>query len=73
MQGMEVHLVGEANDYVGKSMSGGNISIVPPPNSSFQVREERAELQALPGFARFAEHVQKSNTVVILGGILPFI
>ncbi|KAF5828828.1 hypothetical protein DUNSADRAFT_16998 [Dunaliella salina] len=36
IQGMEVHLVGEANDYVGKSMSGGNISIVPPPNSSFQ-------------------------------------
>eukprot|EP00200_Dunaliella_tertiolecta_P000313 CAMPEP_0202365904 /NCGR_PEP_ID=MMETSP1126-20121109/16736_1 /ASSEMBLY_ACC=CAM_ASM_000457 /TAXON_ID=3047 /ORGANISM="Dunaliella tertiolecta, Strain CCMP1320" /LENGTH=1645 /DNA_ID=CAMNT_0048960861 /DNA_START=31 /DNA_END=4971 /DNA_ORIENTATION=+ len=36
IQGMDVHLVGEANDYVGKSMSGGDISIVPPPNSSFQ-------------------------------------
>jgi len=36
-QGMDVHLVGEANDYVGKSMSGGDISIVPPPNSGFQV------------------------------------
>lgn len=35
---MDVHLVGEANDYVGKSMSGGDISIVPPPNSTFQVR-----------------------------------
>jgi glutamate synthase domain-containing protein 3 len=29
--GVELHLVGEANDYVGKSMSGGRIVIAPPP------------------------------------------
>ena len=33
--GMSVHLVGEANDYVGKGMAGGEISIVPPPGSPF--------------------------------------
>ena len=32
---MEVHLVGEANDYVGKGMAGGDISIVPPPGTRF--------------------------------------
>ncbi|GIU94859.1 MAG: glutamate synthase [Gaiellaceae bacterium] len=30
--GVELDLVGEANDYVGKSMSGGRIVISPPPN-----------------------------------------
>ncbi len=29
--GVELSLVGDANDYVGKSMSGGRISIAPPP------------------------------------------
>jgi len=29
--GVELHLLGEANDYVGKSMSGGRIVISPPP------------------------------------------
>lgn len=33
--GMKVRLVGEANDYVAKSMSGGEIAIMPPPNSPF--------------------------------------
>lgn len=31
--GMDVHLVGEANDYVGKSMAGGDMTIVPPPDT----------------------------------------
>ena len=29
--GVELHLLGEANDYVGKAMSGGRIVIAPPP------------------------------------------
>jgi glutamate synthase domain-containing protein 3 len=29
--GVELHLLGEANDYVGKAMSGGRIVISPPP------------------------------------------
>jgi glutamate synthase (ferredoxin) len=33
--GMKVRLVGEANDYVAKSMSGGEIAIMPPANSPF--------------------------------------
>ncbi|GIL47362.1 hypothetical protein Vafri_4198, partial [Volvox africanus] len=36
VKGLEVKLVGEANDYVGKGMNGGEISILPPPNSPFQ-------------------------------------
>lgn len=34
--GMKIVLVGEANDYVGKGMAGGEITIIPPPGSPFQ-------------------------------------
>ena len=34
--GVELELVGEANDYVGKGMGGGRIVIVPPPNDAGQ-------------------------------------
>jgi glutamate synthase (ferredoxin) len=33
-QGVELRLVGEANDYVGKSMSGGRIVVAPPANDA---------------------------------------
>ena len=36
VEGMKVHLTGEANDYVGKGMAGGDVTIVPPPASPFQ-------------------------------------
>ncbi|MGI9119140.1 MAG: glutamate synthase large subunit [Acidimicrobiales bacterium] len=32
--GVELELVGEANDYVGKSMGGGRIVIIPPPDDA---------------------------------------
>ncbi|MFN2595407.1 MAG: glutamate synthase large subunit, partial [Actinomycetota bacterium] len=32
--GIELTLVGEANDYVGKSMAGGRIAVVPPANDA---------------------------------------
>jgi len=32
LQGMHLKLVGEANDYVGKGMSGGTLTLVPPPD-----------------------------------------
>ncbi|KAJ9505421.1 hypothetical protein QJQ45_026361 [Haematococcus lacustris] len=35
IQGLNVKLVGEANDYVGKGMGGGDIAITPPSNSCF--------------------------------------
>jgi glutamate synthase (ferredoxin) len=31
LQGMHLRLVGEANDYVGKGMNGGSLTLVPPP------------------------------------------
>ncbi|ABX09566.1 Ferredoxin-dependent glutamate synthase, Fd-GOGAT [Prochlorococcus marinus str. MIT 9211] len=33
LQGMNIRLVGEANDYVGKGMNGGVLTIVPPSNN----------------------------------------
>ena len=33
LQGMQVRLVGEANDYVGKGMNGGRLVVVPPAGS----------------------------------------
>lgn len=34
--GINFRLEGEANDYLGKGMSGGSITVVPPENSSFR-------------------------------------
>lgn len=37
--GMRIKLTGEANDYVGKGMAGGEVVIVPPPGSRFAPEE----------------------------------
>jgi len=37
--GVEVKLVGEANDYVCKGMAGGEVTIVPPPESPFKAED----------------------------------
>ncbi len=34
LQGMDLRLVGDANDYVGKGINGGRIVVVPPPGST---------------------------------------
>jgi len=39
IQGMNLHLEGEANDYVGKGINGGSIVIVPPKESIFEASE----------------------------------
>ncbi|MBT5293768.1 MAG: glutamate synthase large subunit [Cellvibrionales bacterium] len=36
--GLNMHLTGDANDYVGKGMAGGELVVVPPPNSAFESR-----------------------------------
>ena len=38
VRGVNLHLVGEANDYVAKGMNGGEISIRPPPDAAFPAR-----------------------------------
>ncbi|WP_192035406.1 glutamate synthase large subunit [Halomonas sp. YLGW01] len=35
-RGLNLHLEGDANDYVGKGMNGGSITIVPPAGSRFE-------------------------------------
>ena len=35
-QGMNLHLEGDANDYLGKGLSGGAISVVPPHGAAFR-------------------------------------
>jgi len=37
--GLHIHLQGDANDYVGKGMTGGKITIRPPVNSVFKSHE----------------------------------
>ena len=37
--GLNLHLEGDANDYVGKGMTGGKIVITPPTESSFKSQE----------------------------------
>jgi glutamate synthase (NADPH/NADH) large chain len=34
--GIELHLEGDSNDYLGKGLSGGRIIVVPPPGSTFE-------------------------------------
>jgi glutamate synthase (NADPH/NADH) large chain len=38
--GLTLNLVGDANDYVGKSLSGGILAIRPPPESPFVAEEQ---------------------------------
>jgi glutamate synthase (NADPH/NADH) large chain len=38
--GMTLELVGDANDYVGKGLSGGILAIAPPPESPFRPDEQ---------------------------------
>ncbi|MAM71446.1 MAG: glutamate synthase large subunit [Gammaproteobacteria bacterium] len=37
--GLNMTLVGDANDYVGKGMAGGKLVIVPPPGSTFRTQD----------------------------------
>lgn len=39
IQGMNIHLEGEANDYVGKGMNGGSIVIIPPTECTFEASD----------------------------------
>ncbi len=38
--GVTLHLVGDANDYLGKGLSGGRIIVSPPPTSPFVAEEQ---------------------------------
>nr|WDA98841.1 glutamate synthase [Sciadococcus taiwanensis] len=40
IQGVTLRLIGEANDYVGKGMNGGEIIIVPPSEAQFDPSEQ---------------------------------
>ena len=48
--GVEVKLTGEANDYIGKGMAGGELVIVPPPGARFPPAAARGNsvLPAVP-------------------------
>eukprot|EP00887_Chlorella_sp_A99_P001969 scaffold18.g1969.t1 len=48
VEGMVVRLVGEANDYVGKGMAGGEVTIVPPPGEVVRHPEGRGERPGTP-------------------------
>ena len=39
VQGVNIHVIGEGNDYVGKGMSGGQIIVNPPVGHSFKAEE----------------------------------
>ena len=39
-KGIELHLEGDANDYVGKGLSGGVVSVRPPADAPFVAQEQ---------------------------------
>src|SRR5581483_8385422 len=75
--GIELTLVGDANDYVGKGLSGGTIAIRPPDDAAFRAEENvivgntvlygatsgRAFIRGLAG-ERFAVRNSGASTVV---------
>jgi glutamate synthase (NADPH/NADH) large chain/glutamate synthase (ferredoxin) len=78
--GLELTLVGDANDYVGKGLSGGILAIRPPDDAMFRAEENvivgntvlygatsgRAYLRGLAG-ERFA--VRNSGAVAVVEGV----
>ena len=38
-KGISMELIGEANDYIGKGLSGAKISVAPPPEANFNANE----------------------------------
>lgn len=76
-QGINLEITGDANDYVGKGLSGGNITVYPPKNSSFEASKNiivgnvclygaTAGLACFRGRAaeRFAVRNSGANTVI---------
>jgi glutamate synthase (ferredoxin) len=47
LQGLNLRLIGEANDYVGKGINGGRITVIPPPPASIQAKKSSS---AIPAF-----------------------
>ena len=47
-KGVTLTLEGEANDYVGKGLSGGRLVIYPPRNSQFRARGKYSDRQRVP-------------------------
>lgn len=37
MAGMELSLIGKANDYIGKSLSGGRLIVKPPHDAAYDI------------------------------------
>ena len=80
VNGMHLHLEGDANDYVGKGLSGGNLSVRPPRGATFRSDESvlignvalygatsgRAFISGVAG-ERFA--VRNSGAVAVIEGV----
>ena len=48
VKGLDIRLEGEANDYFGKGLSGGRISILPPARHSVTARPSRQKRTSSP-------------------------
>ena len=79
-QGMELTLVGEANDYIAKSMSGGRLIVKPPYDAAYDVEHSPivgnvALFGAVKGEAYFAGRagerfcVRNSGAKVVVEGV----
>ena len=79
-QGMELTLVGEANDYIAKSMSGGRLIVKPPYDAAYDVEHSPivgnvALFGAVKGEAYFAGRagerfcVRNSGAQVVVEGV----
>ena len=79
-QGMELTLVGEANDYIAKSMSGGRLIVKPPLDAAYDVENSPivgnvALFGAVKGEAYFAGRagerfcVRNSGAKVVVEGV----
>jgi glutamate synthase domain-containing protein 3 len=80
MDGIELSLEGDANDYVGKGMAGGTIAVYPPKNATFRADENivignTALYGATGGKAFFAGRagerfcVRNSGAIAVVEGV----
>ena len=65
--GVNFKLEGEANDYLGKGLSGGRIAVLPPVRSNFEA--EKTRLQATPCF--MAPQAVKFTSTAVQASALP--
>jgi glutamate synthase domain-containing protein 3 len=64
--GLHIKLEGDANDYVGKGMAGGRVSIFPPKGSPFQTQQLQLLVTPVCTVQQAVSYLQQVRRVSVL-------